>query len=130
MLMDSGGNAGAQASVTIIRGLSLGEINLRDIFKIIWKEFRVSLLCGLVMTAVIFLKCLYVDRVSLEIAVVVALTLLATIIIAKIIGCTMPILAKVMHLDPAVMASPFITTTVDALSLLIYFRIASLILNI
>ena len=130
MLMDSGGNAGAQASVTIIRGLSLGEIKLRDIFRIIWKEFRVSMLCGLVMTLVIFLKCLYFDRVSIEIAAVVALTLLATIIIAKIIGCSMPILAKCLHLDPAVMASPFITTTVDALSLLIYFRIASLILKI
>ncbi len=130
MLMDSGGNAGAQASVTIIRGLSLGEIRMRDILRIIWKEFRVSLLCGAVMTVVIFLKCLYIDRVSFAIAAVVSLTLLATIILAKIVGCSMPILAKALRLDPAVMASPFITTTVDALSLLIYFRIASLILKI
>jgi magnesium transporter len=130
MLMDSGGNAGAQASVTIIRGLSLGEIKLSDIFRIIWKEFRVSILCGIVMTSFIFLKCMYLDKVSFEVAIVVSLTLLATIIIAKIIGCSMPILAKFLRLDPAVMASPFITTTVDALSLLIYFRIASLILKI
>ena len=130
MLMDSGGNAGAQSSVTIIRGLSLGEIRMRDILRIIWKEFRVSLLCGIVMTVVIFLKCLYIDRVSFAIASVVSLTLLATIILAKIVGCSMPILAKALKLDPAVMASPFITPTVDALSLLIYFRIASLILKI
>ena len=130
MLMDSGGNAGAQASVTIIRGLSLGEIRMRDIFRILWKEFRVSLLCGSVLTAVLFLKALYLDKVSLEIALVVSLTLLATIVLAKLVGCSMPILAKRIGFDPAVMASPFITTTVDALSLLIYFKIASLILKI
>ena len=130
MLMDSGGNAGAQASVTIIRGLSLGEIRVSDILRILWKEFRVSILCGVVLTCVLFLKAIYIDRVSLEIAAVVALTLFATIVIAKLIGCSMPILAKRLGFDPAVMASPFITTTVDALSLLIYFRIASLILKI
>lgn len=130
MLMDSGGNAGAQASVTIIRGLSLDEIRMGDILRILWKEFRVSLLCGLTLTSVVFLKALYIDRVSVEIALVVALTLLATVIIAKLVGCSLPILAKRIGFDPAVMASPFITTIVDALSLLIYFRIASLILKI
>ena len=130
MLMDSGGNAGAQASVTIIRGLSLGEIRMRDIFKILWKEFRVSLLCGAILTMVVFLKAIWFDKVSFEVAMVVSLTLLATIIIAKLVGCSLPILAKRIGFDPAVMASPFITTTVDALSLLIYFRIATLILKI
>ena len=130
MLMDSGGNAGAQASVTIIRGLSLSEIKMSDIFRIIWKEFRVSLLCGATLSAVVFLKILYLDRLSLTIAAVVSLTLLATVIIAKLVGCSLPVLAKRIGFDPAVMASPFITTIVDALSLLIYFRIASVILKI
>lgn len=128
MLMDTGGNAGSQSSVTIIRGLSLGDIELRDIFRIIWKEFRVSLLCGITLAAVNFVKMLLIDNVSVSIAAIVCFTLIFTIMIAKMVGCSLPIVAKKIGFDPAVMASPFITTIVDALALLIYFKIASIIL--
>lgn len=130
MLMDTGGNCGGQSSVTIIRGLSLGDITFRDTFRVIWKEFRVAFLCGVTLALVNFVKMLLIDRVGVMVAAVVCLTMVLTIILAKFIGCTLPILAKRMHLDPAVMASPFITTIVDALSLLIYFRVASMILGI
>lgn len=130
MLMDTGGNCGGQSSVTIIRGLSLGDITFRDTFRVIWKEFRVAFLCGITLAFVNFVKMLLIDRVGVMVAAVVCLTMVLTIILAKFIGCTLPILAKRMHLDPAVMASPFITTIVDALSLLIYFRVASMILGI
>lgn len=130
MLMDTGGNCGGQASVTIIRGLSLGDIEFKDIFKVIWKEFRVALLCGVTLAIANFAKMLVIDRVSIVVSAVVCLTLVCTIIVAKIIGCTLPILAKAVKLDPAVMASPFITTIVDALSLLVYFTFASYILHL
>lgn len=130
MLMDTGGNCGGQSSVTIIRGLSLGDITFRDTFRVIWKEFRVAFLCGVSLALVNFGKMLLIDRTSVLVACVVCVTMVLTIILAKFIGCTLPILAKRMHLDPAVMASPFITTIVDALSLLIYFRVASMILGI
>lgn len=130
MLMDTGGNAGGQTSVTIIRGLSLGEIEIKDLFGIVWKEFRVALLCGLTLSVVNFAKLLFVDRVSLMVAAVVCLTLLATVLIAKVVGCMLPVLAKKVGCDPAVMASPFITTIVDALSLLVYFNMASMLLGI
>ena len=130
MLMDTGGNAGGQASVTIIRGLSLDEIAFSDIFNIIWKEARVALLCGGTLAVANFAKLLLLDRVTVTVALVVCLTLIAAVFIAKIVGCTLPMLAKKIGFDPAVMASPFITTIVDALSLLIYFRIATSILHI
>lgn len=130
MLMDTGGNAGGQASVTIIRGLSLGEIAYRDTLRIIWKETRVALLCGVTLAAANFAKLMVFDKVGFMVAVVVCLTLLVTLILAKIVGCTLPILAKRIGFDPAVMASPFITTIVDALSLIIYFQIAKQFLNI
>ena len=130
MLMDTGGNCGGQSSVTIIRGLSLGDITFRDTFRVIWKEFRVAFLCGVTLALVNFGKMLLIDRVSVMVAAVVCVTMVLTIILAKFIGCTLPILAKRLHFDPAVMASPFITTIVDALSLLIYFRVASIILGI
>lgn len=130
MLMDTGGNCGGQASVTIIRGLSLGDIEFKDIFKVIWKEFRVALLCGITLAVANFVKMMIIDRVSIIVAAVVCLTLVCTIVVAKIIGCTLPILAKAIKLDPAVMASPFITTIVDALSLLVYFTFASHILQL
>lgn len=128
MLMDTGGNAGGQASVTVIRGLSLGEIRPRDWFKIAFKEFRVSILCGITMAAATFLKLMIVDAPGVTVALVVSLTLLCGIMVAKFVGCTMPILAKLIGLDPAVMASPFITTMVDVISLMIYFNIATAIL--
>lgn len=130
MLMDTGGNAGGQASVTIIRGLSLGDIRLRDILRVLGKELRVSVLCGLSLSVVTFGKLMLFDRVGLTVALVVSLTMLAAVVVAKIIGSSLPILAKRLGFDPAVMASPFITTIVDALSLLIYFRIACSMLNI
>ncbi len=130
MLMNTGGNAGGQSSVTIIRGLSLDEIEFKDIFKIIFKEGRASILIGLTLALVNFIKLILLDRISLIVALVVSLTILVTIILAEIIGCILPVLAKKLKLDPAVMASPFITTIVDAVSLITYFKIASLLLNI
>lgn len=137
MLMDTGGNSGGQASVTIIRSLSLGEIDLKDIFKVIWKEFQVAVVCGFSLSIVCFAKLMLLDRIifgnseiTLAVAFVVSLTIFIEIICAKIIGCTLPIFAKKLGFDPAVMASPFITTIVDAVSLLIYFGLATLVLSI
>jgi len=130
MLMDSGGNAGGQASVTIIRGLSLGELRMGNIFTILWKEFRVSLLCGITLAVTGFAKAILIDQASYGVAATVSLTLLATIVIAKLVGCSLPILAKRVGFDPAVMASPFITTIVDAVALWIYFLIAGAILGV
>ena len=130
MLMDTGGNAGGQASVSIIRGLSLGEIRYRDTLAIVWKEIRVALLCGVTLAAANFVKLMLLDRVGITVAIVVCLTLVVAVLIAKLIGCTLPILAKRLGFDPAVMASPFITTIVDALSLMIYFQFASHILHL
>ena len=128
MLMDSGGNAGSQASVSVIRSLSLDEIEFKDTFKVMWKEIRVALLCGITLAAANFIKLLLLDKVAMPIATVVCSTLLLTIIFAKFVGCSLPILAKKIGFDPAVMASPFITTIVDACSLLIYFKIAGILL--
>lgn len=132
MLMGTGGNSGSQASVTVIRGLSLGEIEAKDVLKVMWKEIRVSVLCGVSLAVACFLKVIFIDGMVLHtdgvnqlVALVVALTLCATVVCAKIIGCVLPIVAKVLKLDPAVMASPFITTVVDAVSLLVYFGVAT-----
>ena len=130
MLMDTGGNAGGQASVTIIRGLSLNEITYSDVFKILWKELRVALICGITLSAAYFAKLMIFDRVGMSVALVVCLTLVASVAIAKMIGCSLPMLAKRLGFDPAVMASPFITTIVDALSLMIYFAIATQLLGL
>ena len=130
MLMDTGGNAGSQASVTIIRGLSLGEIRMSDLLKIIWKEIRVAILCGLTLSIANFAKMMLLDQVGLSVSLVVCLTLVVTVTIAKITGCTLPIVAKRIGFDPAVMASPFITTIVDALSLIVYFNFASILLHL
>ncbi len=130
MLMGTGGNAAGQSSVSIIRGLSLGEIEYRDVPSIIWKEFRVALLCGFTLAVVNFAKLMVFDRVSVAVALVVCITLVMTVLMAKVVGCSLPVLAKRVGFDPAVMANPFITTIVDALSLLIYFRIACAVLHI
>ena len=130
MLMDTGGNSGSQSSVTIIRGLSLSEIHFKDIFAVLWKEIRVAVLCGLSLAVVNFAKLLLLDRVGAQVALVVSLTLVVTVVAAKFIGCTLPLLAKKIGFDPAVMASPLITTIVDALALLTYFGIASSLLHI
>ncbi len=130
MLMDSGGNAGSQASVSVIRSLSLEEIEYKDTLKVIWKEVRVAVLCGITLAFCNFIKLLFLDKVGMNIAIVVCSTLCMTIIFAKFVGCSLPILAKKIGFDPAVMASPFITTIVDACSLLIYFKIAGILLGI
>ena len=137
MLMGTGGNAGSQASVTVIRGLSLGQVEFRDFFRVLWKECRVSLLCGIVLGVAAVGKVMLVDNflmknpeVTIFVALVVGITLFATIVSAKIIGCALPLLAKKIGLDPAVMASPLITTLIDTVSLLVYFYFATVILNI
>ena len=130
LLMNTGGNAGSQTSVTVIRGLSLGELRMGNIFRILWKELRVSILCGIVLAVVVFGKAMLLDRASASVSLVVALTVLATVVIAKLVGATLPILAKRLGFDPTVMASPFITTIVDAVALLIYFAIASSLLGL
>lgn len=130
MLMGTGGNSGSQSSVTVIRGLSLGEIQFKDCLNVIWKEARVSFLCGITLAIANFAKLMVFDKVGIYVAFVVSLTMLITVICAKLIGCVLPILTKKVGLDPAVMASPLITTAVDAVSLLVYFQTAKLILGI
>ena len=130
MLMDTGGNAGSQASVTIIRSLSLNEIKFKDIFKVIFKEIRVAILIGITLAVANFFKLMIIDGVSITIAFIVCLTLIITVLCAKIVGSTLPMAAKKIGFDPAVMASPFITTIVDAISLIIYFTIATNLLAI
>ncbi len=130
MLMDTGGNAGGQASVTIIRGLSLGEITYRDVPRVVWKEIRVAVLCGGTLAIANFAKLMLFDRVGILVAFTVCLTLVAAVLMAMLVGCLLPIGAKRIGFDPAVMASPFITTIVDALSLLVYFRFATMLLGI
>jgi magnesium transporter len=125
MLMDTGGNAGSQASVSIIRGLSLNEIEFGDIFDAMWKEIRVAVLCGITLAAANFVKLLVIDRVPLAIAAIVCVTLVLVVMIAKTIGCSLPLVAQRLGFDPAVMASPLITTIVDAISLTVYFLIAT-----
>ena len=130
MLMDTGGNSGSQASVTIIRGLSLNELGFKNLVPILWKEFRVAILCGTSLAIANFFKLIFIDQVSLQVSLVVCITLIITVVIAKIVGCILPMVAKKIGFDPAVMASPFITTCVDALSLIVYFQMAKLILHI
>lgn len=130
MLMDTAGNAGSQASTLIIRGLSLGEVKIKDIFKIIFKEFRISLIVGLILSSINLIRILIVDKTSFSIALTVSLSLYLTIVFAKVFGGMLPIIASKLKLDPAIMASPIITTIVDAISLLFYFQLASLILGI
>jgi len=137
MLSGTGGNSGTQASTAIIRALSLGEVRFADSIQILWKEFRVSLCCGICLAAANFVKMMLVDHwllrnpsVTPTVALVVCCTLIGTVVCAKLVGCSLPILAEKIGFDPAVMASPFITTIVDALSLLIYFELASTILGI
>ena len=137
MLMDTGGNSGSQSSVTVIRALSLGELEFKDLGRVIWKEIRTAVMCGLVLSVLCVGKIMLVDRLILQtpgvdftVAVVVGLTLAVTVLCAKIVGCTLPMLAKKLGFDPAVMASPFITTIVDALSLLVYFGFATFILHL
>ncbi len=137
MLMGTGGNSGAQSSVTVIRALSLDELRFSDIGKVLWKELRTAVLCGIALAVVCFVKIWLVDRllmgnshITLMVDAVVCLTLAVTVVCAKLVGCALPMVAKLLRLDPAVMASPFISTIVDALSLLVYFLFAQMLLGI
>jgi len=137
MLMGTGGNSGSQSSVTIIRALSLDELKFADLPKVLWKEIRTSVLCGIALSIACFAKIWLVDRlmmgneeITLLVDAVVCLALLVTVVAAKIVGAVLPMVAKVVKLDPAVMASPFITTIVDALSLLVYFVFAKMLLKV
>ena len=137
MLMGTGGNSGSQSSVTIIRALSLEEVDFKDIGRVLWKELRTALLCGVALALVCFVKIWLVDKllfgnesITFMVDAVVCLALCVTVILAKIVGCVLPIAAKAVKLDPAVMASPFITTIVDALSLLVYFLFAQALLGV
>ena len=137
MLMGTGGNSGSQSSVTIIRALSLDELRFIDLPKVIWKEIRTAVLCGVVLSVVCFVKIWLVDRlllgntaITLTVDAVVCLALLVTVLLAKLVGAVLPMGAKALNLDPAVMASPFITSIVDALSLLVYFLFAKMLLGV
>lgn len=130
LLMDTGGNCGGQTSVTVIRALSLGDVEFKDILRVIWKEFRVSILCGICLAVVNFLKMLLLRQGGILIGLTVSLALFCAVIVAKIIGCILPMVAQKIGFDPAVMSSPFITTIVDAVALLIYVNLATLILGI
>ena len=128
ILTGTGGNSGSQASTLIIRGMALGEIEMKDILKVLWKEVRVGMLCGLLLGAVNFVRLLIFDNVTLSVNLTVSLTMAVIVVVAKGIGCTLPMLSKKIGFDPAIMAGPLITTVVDAISLLIYFKIATLLL--
>ena len=137
MLMGTGGNSGSQSSVTIIRALSLDEVEFSDLPRVVWKEIRTAVLCGLALAVVCFIKIWLVDRllfnnpdISLMVDAVVCLAMFVTVLLAKTVGAVLPMVAKVLKLDPAVMASPFITSIVDALSLLVYFLFATMLLGI
>ena len=137
MLMGTGGNSGSQSSVTVIRGLSLGEVEFSDIGEVLWKEIRTALMCGIALAVVCFCKIWLVDKllfgnenITLMVDLVVCLALAVTVVVAKLVGCLLPIGAKAVKLDPAVMASPFISTIVDALSLLVYFLFAKMLLGV
>lgn len=130
MLMDTGGNAGSQSSTLIIRGIALGEIQLTDIGKILWKEFRVSLIVGTTLALVNFLRIYFIDKAGMTISLVVCASLLFTVVIAKVVGGILPILAKAFKLDPAIMASPLITTIVDACALVVYFALSTHFINL
>lgn len=130
MLMATGGNAGGQTSATILRSLSLGEIEPKNILHVLWKEFRVALLCGVTLAFVSFFKVMLIDRQTAMVALVISLTLILAVLVAKLVGCALPIIAKCIKLDPAVMASPFISTIVDTVALIIYFNIATNLLGL
>ena len=130
MLMDTGGNSGSQASVSVIRAITLNEIQFKDMFKVVWKESRVALLCGLTLAVCNFFKLIIIDGAQVSVSLTVCLTLIVTVFVAKVVGAVLPIVAKKLGFDPTVMASPLITTVVDVLSLMIFFNIANIVLGI
>ena len=130
MLMDTGGNSGSQSSTLIIRGLATGDITVNDGLKILWKEFRISLTVGFILSLTNFVRLMLLEKVGFTIALTVSITLIVTVVLSKIVGGILPIIAKRFKMDPAIMAGPLITTIVDALSLVVYFTIASSIIGL
>ena len=130
MLMDTGGNSGSQTSVMVIRNMALGEVETGDVWRVLWKELRVALICGVILSAVNFVRMLIFVRAGAMVAVTVSLSMFCTVVIAKAVGCLLPMGAKKLGLDPAIMASPMITTIVDACSLAIYFTMATVLLGV
>ena len=128
MLMDTGGNSGNQSSTLIIRGLATEDVSLNDAGKVLWKEFRISLVVGIILATVNFAKNMVIDRVGLTVSLTVSVTVALIVILAKMVGGILPLLAKKLKLDPAIMAGPLITTLVDGLGLMVYFGIASVLL--
>ena len=128
MITDTGGNAGSQSASTIIRSLSLKEIELKDLLYVVWKEARVAVLAGLTLAFFNFLKLMYFDKVGFQVSLVVSLTVTVTVLLAKVTGSILPVIAESLGADPAVMASPLITTIVDALAILVYLKIAMMLL--
>ena len=129
MIMDTGGNCGSQSSTLIIRGLATDELELKDVFKIFWKEIRIAVVVGITLTIVNGLR-IFVQYKNLQLAITVGLSITVTVILSKSIGCLLPLLAKKLKLDPAIMAAPLITTIVDILSILVYFQIATAIMGL
>ena len=129
MIMDTGGNCGSQSSTLIIRGLATDELEPKDALKILWKEIRVALVVGVILTLVNGLR-IFVQYKNLQLAVTVGLSICVTVILSKSIGCLLPLIAKKLKLDPAIMAAPLITTIVDVLSILVYFQIATAIMGL
>ena len=130
MLMDTGGNSGSQSSTLIIRGLALGELEITDYPKIIWKEFRVSILVGLVLAFINFLRIYLLERVDFIVSLTVCISLFATVVLAKVVGGMLPLIAKKFKLDPAIMAAPLVTTIVDTFALMVYFSTATLLMGL
>ena len=130
MLMNTAGNAGSQSSVLMVRGLALGEISFSDIFIVLWREIRVALLCGFALAAVNFIRIYYMHGRNLFLCLTISVSLIATVLMAKTVGCLLPLFAKKLKIDPALMAAPLITTIADAASLIVYFSLATLILHI
>ena len=130
MLMDTGGNSGSQSSTLIIRGLALGEITTKDIFKVIFKEFKVSIVVASILSSVNFLRLYFFTSAGFMVSLTVCASLFFTIVLAKVVGGILPIISKKLNLDPAIMASPLITTIVDAFALIVYFAFAKILLGI
>ena len=129
MIMGTGGNCGSQSSTLIIRGLATDEIKLKDVFRVLWKEIRVAIVVGIALAIVNMIR-IMIQYKNMQLAIVLSITLIATVVIAKVIGCTLPLLAKRLKLDPAIMAAPLITTVVDVCSILVYFQVATHIMGL
>ena len=129
MLTGTGGNCGSQSSTMVIQGMAMEEIRLKDFFRVVFKEFRIALICSVILAAVIFVRIIFMYQ-NVKIAAIVSITLIGTVILSKLLGCMLPMLAKKLHIDPAIMSAPLLSTLVDSCSTLLYFTIAMKILNV